>query len=62
MEGAIHIGSIAIAAVVENEERKNAFMNMMRSVVSDIIEETTGHAPTWSGEHVAPENERSGHS
>lgn len=62
MDAAILLGSIAMAAIVENKDRKNAFMDMMREIVDDIIEEITEHKPTWSGKHSAPESERSGHS
>lgn len=62
MEGAIPLGSIAMRFVVNNPERKQAFMDMMRDAVSDLIEETTGHRPSWpEGAHAAPEHERAGH-
>jgi len=61
MEGAIPIGSITMR-FVDNPERKKAFMDFMREAVSDLIEETTGHRPTWpDGPQSAPERERSGH-
>ena len=35
----------------------------MREAVADIIQEKTGHRPTWpDGLQVAPEHERAGHS
>jgi len=57
----IFLGSIRMGAVANNPERKEAFMLMMRDIVSDIIEEKTGHRPTWGGPRTAPEHERSGH-
>lgn len=61
MDGAVLLGSIAVAAIAENDERKNAFLGMMRSVVADVIEDETGQRPTWTGVRSAPESERSGH-
>jgi hypothetical protein len=62
MDGAILLGSIAMR-FVEMQERKNAFMTLMREAVSDIIEEKTGTRPTWPEPRgqPAPESERSGH-
>lgn len=60
MDGAIFLGSIRMGAVVDNAERKQAFMLMMRDIVADIIEENTGYRPTWGGPQTAPEHERSG--
>lgn len=60
MEGAIQLGSIRITAV-DRPDRKTAFMQCMREVVADIIEEKIGVRPVWGGAHAAPERERSGH-
>lgn len=60
MDGAIFLGSIRMGAVVSNADRKQAFMELMRDIVADIIEEHTGHRPTWGGPERAPEHERSG--
>jgi hypothetical protein len=60
MKEPIFLGSIRMGAVVGNPERKTAFMHMMRDIVSDIIEESTGTRPTWGGPHTAPEHERAG--
>ena len=63
MDGALLLGSIAMRFVVGNEARKMAFIEMMREAVADIIQEKTGHRPTWpDGLQVAPEHERAGHS
>jgi hypothetical protein len=60
MKDPIFLGSIRMGAVVGNPERKQAFMHMMRDIVSDVIEEKTGIRPTWGGPERAPEHERSG--
>ena len=63
MDGAVLLGSIAMRFVVDNIDRKNAFMDMMRSAVSDLFEEQTGVRPIWpDGPQTAPESERSGHT
>lgn len=61
MEGAVLLGSIKMALVVENTKCKDAFMSLMRECVSDMLEEKLGTRPTWQGAHAAPEHERSGH-
>ena len=60
MDDAIFLGSIKMGATVGNPERKQAFMEMMRDIVADILEEETGTRPTWGGETTAPEHERAG--
>lgn len=60
MHEPIFLGSIRMGAVTVNTERKQAFMMMMRDIVSDLIEEKTGIRPTWGGPQTAPEHERSG--
>lgn len=63
MEGAIFLGSIAMRFVTDKPDRRAAFMDFMREAVGDLIEELTGHRPTWpEGAHAAPEHERSGHA
>lgn len=61
MKDPIFLGSIRMA-VVANPARKQQFMDMMRDIVSDIIEEETGTRPTWGGPTAAPEHERAGSS
>ena len=56
----ILLGSIRMGAITENPERKQDFMQMMREIVSDIIEVETGVRPTWGGPTAAPEHERAG--
>ena len=56
----VFLGSIRIGAITDNQERKAAFMHMMRDIVSDIIETETGERPTWGEPTTAPEHEKSG--
>lgn len=60
MKEAIFLGSIRMGAITTNPARQQAFMDMMRDIVSDIIEEATGIRPVWGGPARAPEHERSG--
>lgn len=60
MEGAVFLGSIKLA-FVQTPDRKQAFMDLMRDAVGDLIEEATGIRPVWGGPDRAPEHERSGH-
>lgn len=60
MQDPVFLGSIRMAAVANNPERKAAFMLMMREIVSDIFEETVGARPEWGGPIEAPEHERAG--
>lgn len=62
MADALHLGSIAMPAVTNNPERKRAFMDLMRDVVADIIQDSTGVRPGWNGERPAPEHERAGNA
>lgn len=62
MDGAIFLGSIRLAAVTNNPERKQAFMDMMRDVVSDVIEERAGITPDWGGPVTAPLHEKAGNA
>jgi hypothetical protein len=57
MKDSIFIGSIQMAFVADLR-RKQQFMDMMRDCVADILEEQTGVRPTWGGEEIAPEHER----
>lgn len=61
MRDAILLGSIRMA-MVQREDRKKAFMNLMREVVADIIEEIADERPTWGEPAQAPEHERSGNA
>jgi hypothetical protein len=60
MNDAIPLASIRMALVM-SQERKEAFIALMRECVGDIIEAETGHRPAWpEPPHRAPEHERSG--
>jgi hypothetical protein len=48
MKDSIFIGSIQMAFVAD----------LRRDCVADILEEQTGVRPTWGGEEIAPEHER----
>jgi len=60
MDGAIHLGSIRMAIVLRQTERKSAFMALMRDAVSDLIFSQTGQRVGWTGPERAPEYERAG--
>jgi len=60
MDKPIFLGSIRMGAITKNRERKDAFMDMMRDVVADIIEDECGTRPVWGGAESAPEHERAG--
>ena len=60
MEGALFLGSIAMAAISDHPERQQAFMDLMRAFVADIIEEKCGIRPEMPGAEPAPEHERAG--
>jgi hypothetical protein len=60
MKESVFLGSIRLAAVKENPERKQAFMAMMRDIVSNIIEAETSIRPVWGGPTNAPTKERWG--
>jgi hypothetical protein len=54
MDGATVIGSIAVAAVIDNPERKAAFQRMMTEFVSEMIRAETGQRPDFrvSNPHI----------
>ena len=60
MEGALHLGSIRMAFVADDWQRKELFMSMMKDAVSEIIKERIGVEATWPEARPAPEHERSG--
>lgn len=63
MVDAVPLGGIAMRFVENNQERKDAFIALMREGVADILQEQTGVRPTWpDGPQPAPEHERAGHS
>ena len=58
---AVFLGSIRFRAIEQHPQRRELFMNLMRDLVADIIEDETGVRPTWGGVQPAPEHERAGH-
>lgn len=61
MKDAIFIGSISLSALT-SKERKDEFRNLMRDIVSDIIEDLSGVKPEWGDVTSAPEHEKSGNA
>jgi hypothetical protein len=59
MEGAILMGTVAIG-VVRDPERKQMFMDLMKSALGDFLEERLGQRPKHWEEKPGPESERSG--
>ena len=60
MDGAVALSSIKMA-IVAKPELKQAFMDLMRAAVSNIIEERIGVKPEWPHDpQRAPEHERAG--
>lgn len=62
MEGAVFLGSVAVGGIADHPERKEAFMMIMRDIVSDILEERLGHRPDWGNPRPGPEHERGGNA
>ena len=64
MDGAIELGRIAMAIVTgpDGFERKQQFMAIMRSAISDILEARSGVRPVWPEPEgrPAPQRERAG--
>ena len=58
MSGAIELGRIQMA-LVQNLDRKRAFMDLMKSAIAEFLEGMTGEAPDFKTQ-PAPEHERSG--
>jgi len=58
MANAKPVGSLAIGAVRRNESIKRDFMELMKRVLADAVEEMPD---SWE-ERPAPEHERAGHS
>lgn len=62
MDGAHKVGSILLAAVQDNEDRKKAFMDLMQGFMSDVIKQTFGSRPSWWETTAAPSHERAGNA
>ena len=61
MDQAIPLASIRLQIVDMYPARKAEFMDLMRSVVADLIEKQTGFRPTWQKPIPAPDHEREDH-
>lgn len=59
MAGAIFLGSLHMN-IARHPARQQQFMDFMREVVADLIEDAFGERPDWSGAQSAPEHERAG--
>lgn len=59
MEGATPLGSIAMC-IIEDPARKQAFMDLMRSGLSDIFADLGMPVSKWNDPEPAPECERAG--
>lgn len=59
MEGAVWMGSVMMG-IVQDRERKEMFMALMRHALKEFLEEKTGGKIGWWDTERAPESERSG--
>lgn len=59
MEGALELGRIAMR-LVEDNGRKTAFMDIMRTAISDFMQDIFGQRPADFITSPAPEHERAG--
>ena len=62
MDGAKRIGSIAIGAAKKNPAVKEEFLDLMKRVLADTVEDMTGSAPEAWDIIPAPESERAGNA
>ena len=61
MDGAVLIGSIAMAAV-QNVKRKHAFMLLMQDSLSSLFADKGVEIDRWEKPQSAPERERGGNA
>jgi hypothetical protein len=57
MSDAVLMGSL-LMLLTENQERKQAFIDLMTAAMADIIEQQAGQRPTWDPPKEAPFWER----
>ena len=62
MEGALLLGSIAIAAVAERKDLKDTFMDLMKKVFEGFSRDVGTPVTSWDEPTPAPETERGGHA
>lgn len=60
MDGAVEIGSINLPVVKNHPQLKQRFMDIMRDLVSEIIQVSMGIQPEWKEPIDAPEHEKAG--
>ncbi len=60
MNGAKRLGSILMGIVENNSERKQAFIALMQSAMTDAIKNIFNQTPDWNAPELAPEAERAG--
>lgn len=59
MDGAIWMGSIRLSIVDTNEDRKRAFIELMRGALAEFLKSQGVLVESWN-EQDAPQHERSG--
>lgn len=47
MDGAVILGAINIGMIIGHPHRKKAFLDLMRDLIADRIEEALGSRPMW---------------
>lgn len=58
MKGALWLGSIALAGIDKNPTRKQAFVDLMQNMVTEILEEVTGQKVERYETRTAPASEQ----
>lgn len=58
MVNAIWLGSIAMKGIVNNTRRKEAFMDLMQDLATEVLEDITGEKVEAWKRRTAPEHER----
>lgn len=62
MDKALFLGSIPMVAVVESEQRKRVFMQLMQETLEVLIERAgTAKIEGWAAPRTAPPHERNGY-
>jgi len=60
MDKAIELGRIKMGIVESNPERKELFMDLMRSAIAELLEQQGVKVENWNEPTTGPEHERSG--
>jgi hypothetical protein len=61
MEDAILLASVNMQ-LVKTKKRHDQFLELVREMAGDLIEEHAGVRPTWPEPEIAPEHERGGNA